>query len=113
MIDRITEALSKVKRSIGNNERHVLPDAIDDGLLWLGELPLYLFIYIISTAATVVITARHTWLLTTQRERLIPERDVLDTEWCNLVFEESAFGNHSCIERVATERLQMQHVDPS
>ncbi|NGH42979.1 cell division protein FtsL, partial [Escherichia coli] len=27
--------------------------------------------------------------------------------------EENALGDHSRVERIATEKLQMQHVDPS
>ncbi|MGN2397882.1 cell division protein FtsL, partial [Klebsiella quasipneumoniae] len=47
MIGRVTEALSKVKGSIGSNERHALPGVIGDDLLRFGKLPLCLFICII------------------------------------------------------------------
>ncbi|EDA5383078.1 cell division protein FtsL [Salmonella enterica] len=109
MISRVTEALSKVKGSIGSNERHALPG----DLLRFGKLPLCLFICIILTAVTVVTTAHHTRLLTAQREQLVLERDALDIEWRNLILEENALGDHSRVERIATEKLQMQHVDPS
>lgn len=52
-------------------------------------------------------------LLTAQREQLVLERDALDIEWRNLILEENALGDHSRVERIATEKLQMQHVDPS
>lgn len=65
------------------------------------------------TAVTVVTTAHHTRLLTAQREQLVLERDALDIEWRNLILEENALGDHSRVERIATEKLQMQHVDPS
>lgn len=113
MISRVTEALSKVKGSIGSNERHALPGVIGDDLLRFGKLPLCLFICIILTAVTVVTTAHHTRLLTAQREQLVLERDALDIEWRNLILEENALGDHSRVERIATEKLQMQHVDPS
>ena len=114
MISRVTEALSKVKGSIGSNERHALPGVIGDDLFAvLGKLPLCLFICIILTAVTVVTTAHHTRLLTAQREQLVLERDALDIEWRNLILEENALGDHSRVERIATEKLQMQHVDPS
>ena len=103
MISRVTEALSKVKGSMGSHERHALPGVIGDDLLRFGKLPLCLFICIILTAVTVVTTAHHTRLLTAQREQLVLERDALDIEW----------RNHSRVERIATEKLQMQHVDPS
>ncbi len=111
MISRVTEALSKVKGSIGSNERHALPGVIGDDLLRFGKLPLCLFICIILTAVTVVTTAHHTRLLTAQREQLVLERDALDIEWRNLILEENALGDHSRVERIATEKLQMQHVD--
>lgn len=113
MIGKVTEALSKVKGSIGSNERHALPGVIGDDLLRFGKLPLCLFICIIITAITVVTTAHHTRLLTAQREQLVLERDALDIEWRNLILEENALGDHSRVERIATEKLQMQHVDPS
>ena len=77
MIGRVTEALSKVKGSIGSNERHALPGVIGDDLLRFGKLPLCLFICIIITAITVVTTAHHTRLLTAQREQLVLERPVV------------------------------------
>ncbi|MDU2498550.1 MAG: cell division protein FtsL [Klebsiella grimontii] len=104
MIGRVTEALSKVKGSIGSNERHALPGVIGDDLLRFGKLPLCLFICIIITAITVVTTAHHTRLLTVQREQLVLERDALDIEWRNLILEENALGDHSRVERIATEK---------
>ena len=113
MIGRVTEALGKVTGSLGNNERHALPGVIGGDLLRFGKLPLCLFICIICTAITVVTTAHHTRLLTAQREQMVLERDALDIEWRNLILEENALGDHSRVERIATEKLQMQHVDPS
>ena len=46
MISRVTEALSKVKGSMGSHERHALPGVIGDDLLRFGKLPLCLFICI-------------------------------------------------------------------
>ena len=86
---------------------------IGDDLLRFGKLPLCLFICIIVTAVTVVTTAHHTRLLTAQREQMVLERDALDIEWRNLILEENALGDHSRVERIATEKLQLQHVDPS
>lgn len=113
MISRVTETLSKVTGSLSSTERHALPDVIGGDLLRYGKLPLCLFIAIIVTAIFVVTTAHHTRLLTAQREQLVLERDALDIEWRNLILEENALGDHSRVERIATEKLQMQHVDPS
>lgn len=113
MIGRVAETFSRVKGSLGNTERHALPGVIADDLLRFGKLPLCLFICIIVTAVTVVTTAHHTRLLTAQREQLVLERDALDIEWRNLILEENALGDHSRVERIATDKLQLQHVDPS
>ncbi|MCP2232010.1 cell division protein FtsL [Erwinia aphidicola] len=95
------------------NERHNLPGVIGGDLLRHGKIALILMIAVLVTAVTVVTTAHKTRLLTAQREQLVLERDALDIEWRNLILEENALGDHSRVERTATEKLQMQHVDPS
>lgn len=112
MINRETEPLSRVTQ-LGSNERHALPAVIAGDLLRHGKLGLCLFIALIVTAVSVVATAHHTRLLTSQREQMVLERDALDIEWRNLILEENALGDHSRVERIATEKLQLQHVDPS
>ncbi|EEQ01599.1 Cell division protein ftsL [Yersinia mollaretii ATCC 43969] len=65
------------------------------------------------SAIFVVTTAHRTRLLTAEREQLVLERDALDIEWRNLILEENALGDHSRVESIATDKLKMQHVDPS
>ena len=111
MISRVTEALSKVKGSMeATSAMPCLALSVTIFAIW--EAATCPFICIILTAVTVVTTAHHTCLLTAQREQLVLERDVLDIEWRNLILEENAPGDHSRVERIATEKLQM-HVDPS
>ena len=82
MIGRVTEALSKVKGSIGSNERHALPGVIGDDLLRFGKLPLCLFICIIVTAShRGHHSPPHAPVDCAQREQLVLERDALDIEW--------------------------------
>ncbi|CCP04172.1 Cell division protein ftsL [Erwinia amylovora Ea644] len=95
------------------NERHSLPGVIGADLIRHGKIPVVLFIAVLISALFVVTTAHKTRLLTAQREQLVLERDALDIEWRNLILEENALGDHSRVERVATEKIQMQHVDPS
>lgn len=95
------------------NERHSLPGVIGGDILRHGLIPLILLIAALVSAVLVVTTAHKTRLLTAQREQLVLERDALDIEWRNLILEENALGDHSRVERNATEKLQMQHVDPS
>lgn len=95
------------------NERHSLPGVIGGDLLRHGKIPLLLLVAVLISAVLVVTTAHKTRLLTAQREQLVLERDALDIEWRNLILEENALGDHSRVERTATEKLQMQHVDPA
>ncbi len=95
------------------NERHSLPGIIGGDILRHGKLPLLLIIAVLVTAVMVVITTHKTRLLTAQREQMVLERDSLDIEWRNLILEENALGDHSRVERLAIEKLHMQHVDPS
>lgn len=118
MISRMTESLSKVVQIAqitqnGNTERHSLPGVIAGDLLRNGKLPVCLFVAIVITAVIVVTTAHKTRLLTAQREQMVVERDALDIEWRNLILEENALGDHSRVERIAKDKLQLQHVDPS
>lgn len=95
------------------NERHTLAGVIGGDLLRHGKLPLLLLIAVLASAIFVVTTAHQTRLLTAERERLLLERDALDIEWRNLILEENVLGDHSRVERVATDKLHMVHVDPS
>ncbi|MEA1063582.1 cell division protein FtsL [Apirhabdus apintestini] len=113
MIGKLAAHLGKLTGSIGSNERHALPGVIGSDLLRYGKVPCFLFIAIVITAIFVITTAHHTRLLTAQREQMVLERDALDIEWRNLILEENWLGAHSRIERTATEKLHMQHVDPS
>ncbi|MEZ3501257.1 cell division protein FtsL [Pantoea sp. KPR_PJ] len=95
------------------NERHSLPAVIGGDLLRFGKIPLILLVAVLVSAVVVVTTTHKTRLLTAQREQLVLERDALDIEWRNLILEENALGDHSRVERIATEKLQLRHVDPS
>ncbi len=115
MISRVTESLSKVAQlaQVGNPERHSLPAVIGGDLLRNGKLPICLFVAIVITAVIVVTTAHKTRLLTAEREQMVVERDALEIEWRNLILEENALGDHSRVERIAKEKLNLQHVDIS
>ncbi|MDE1189616.1 MAG: cell division protein FtsL [Pantoea sp.] len=95
------------------NERHGLPGVIGGDLLRFGKIPVLLLVAVLVSAMLVVTTTHKTRRLTAEREQLVLERDALDIEWRNLILEENALGDHSRVERIATDKLQMQHVDPS
>ncbi len=95
------------------NERHGLVGVIFGDIMRHGKIPMILLISCLVSAMAVVTISHKTRLLTAQREQLVLEKDALDIEWRNLILEENALGDHSRVERIATEKLQMQHVDPS
>ncbi|NIH15460.1 cell division protein FtsL [Serratia symbiotica] len=95
------------------NQRLGLVGVICDDLLRNAKIPLILLVAVLVSAIFVVTTVHHTRLLTAEREQLVLERDALDIEWRNLILEENALGAHSRVERIATEKLHMQHVDLS
>jgi len=95
------------------NERHGLVGVIFGDILRHGKLPMLLLISVLGSAMAVVTISHKTRLLTAQREQLVLERDALDIEWRNLILEENALGDHSRVERIANDKLHMQHVDPS
>ncbi|CNH83922.1 cell division protein FtsL [Yersinia pekkanenii] len=95
------------------HERHGLVGVIGGDLIRNAKIPLILLIAVLVSAVLVVTTAHRTRLLTAEREQLVLERDALDIEWRNLILEENALGDHSRVERIAIDKLKMQHVDPS
>ncbi|WP_159565302.1 cell division protein FtsL [Budvicia diplopodorum] len=94
------------------NERHSLVSTIGDDLLRFAKLPMLLTVLILVSAIAVVLSSHRTRLLTAEREQLILEREALEIEWRNLILEENALADHSRVERLASEKLQMQHVTP-
>nr|WP_202924711.1 cell division protein FtsL [Photorhabdus bodei] len=94
-------------------ERHGLTGIIGSDLLKNAKIPLILLVVVLVSAIVVVTTAHETRLLTAEREHLVVERDALDIEWRNLILEENALGDHSRVERIAVEKMHMQHVSPA
>ncbi|MDC9605941.1 cell division protein FtsL [Xenorhabdus griffiniae] len=93
-------------------ERHGLVGVIGNDLIRHAKLPLILLIAVVVSAISVVTVTHQTRLLTAEKERQVIQLDAQDIEWRNLLLEENALGDHSRVERIATEKLQMQHVDP-
>ncbi|MCP1065516.1 cell division protein FtsL [Serratia symbiotica] len=95
------------------NQRLSLVGMIGGDLLRNAKIPLILLVAVLVSAIFVVTTVHRTRLLAAEREQLVLERDALDIEWRNLILEENALGAHSRVECIATEKLQMQHIDLS
>ncbi|WP_445497925.1 cell division protein FtsL [Photorhabdus sp. SF281] len=94
-------------------ERHGLTGIIGSDLLRNAKIPLILLVAVMVSAISVVTTTHETRLLTAEREHLVLECDALDIEWRNLILEENALGDHSRVERIAVEKMHMQHVNPA
>ncbi|VFP84114.1 Cell division protein FtsL [Candidatus Erwinia haradaeae] len=76
------------------NRRYNLPQIIFIDLMHHGKVPLLLLIAILISALLVVIITYQTRLYTVHREKLFLERQILDTEWRNLILEENALIYH-------------------
>ncbi|KAA1194959.1 cell division protein FtsL [Photorhabdus heterorhabditis] len=94
-------------------ERHGLAGIIGSDLLRNAKIPLILLVAVVVSAIVVVTTTHETRLLIAEKEHLVLERDALDIEWRNLILEENALSEHSRVERVAVEKMHMQHVNPA
>ncbi len=94
-------------------ERYGLAGVIGRDLLRNAKIPLLLLVAVLLSAILVVTIAHRTRLLTVERERLVLERDTLDTEWRNLILEEHTLSDNGRVERIALTKLKMQHIDIS
>ncbi|AWK14659.1 cell division protein FtsL [Candidatus Fukatsuia symbiotica] len=95
-----------------SHEQPSLIKVITVDFIHSAKIPLILLVMILISAMLVVTTTYRTRSLTAERERLILERDALDIEWRNLILEENALGAHNRVERIASEKLKMQQVNP-
>lgn len=75
---------------------------------WLIVLVFAVFV----SAIAVVYSAHKTRQLTSRWEQLQEHRDELDIEWRHLLIEEMAQAEHSRVERIASQELQMKRPQP-
>ncbi|WED21437.1 cell division protein FtsL [Vibrio sp. JC009] len=73
----------------------------------VGKLPLFLLIAIFAVAMGVVFSTHHTRLAISEKNLTLIERDRLDNEWRNLILEENALSEHSRVQEMAKDDLQM------
>ncbi|MEM9101137.1 MAG: cell division protein FtsL [Pseudomonadota bacterium] len=79
----------------------------------LAKIPVYFYLIllcvIVSAFAQVYVSHKiRTLNAELQKQRELQQK--LDVEWLNLRLEQSALGEHSRIESIATSELGMQHV---
>tara|TARA_Y100001956_G_scaffold45313_1_gene44104 strand:+ start:1135 stop:1452 length:318 start_codon:yes stop_codon:yes gene_type:complete len=80
-------------------------------LLTVGRVPLVLLVLIFASAMGVVFTTHHTRQAITEKDQALMERERLDNEWRNLLLEETALAEHSRVQAVAKQDLEMTRPD--
>ncbi len=80
-------------------------------LLTVGRMPLLVLILIFASAMGVVFTTHHTRQAITEKDQALQERERLDNEWRNLLIEETALAEHSRVQEIAKDELQMKRPD--
>jgi cell division protein FtsL len=75
--------------------------------LWQQKLALCLLSACIITALAIVHFAHLNRQLITAQDKLYQQRDQLDIEWRNLLLEQRALSEHSRVEDIARNRLNM------
>lgn len=85
--------------------------AID--LVTVGRLPLILLLMILATSMGVVFTTYHTRLAVTEKDKTLVAREKLDSEWRNLLIEETSLADSSRVETIAKNELSMERPDSS
>lgn len=88
-----------------------LAKLIATDLLTVGRVPLIMLILIFTSAMGVVFTTHHTRQAITQKDQALEERDHLDNEWRNLILEETALAEHSRVQEMAKNELDMKRPD--
>ena len=93
--------------------RHVpnLAKLIALDLVTIGRIPLLVLTLIFASAMAVVFTTHHTRQAITEKDLALQELERLDNEWRNLLLEETALAEHSRVQEIAKDELQMKRPD--
>lgn len=75
--------------------------------LWQQKWVLFLLILVVASALSVVFMSHTNRNQVSMLETMREERDQLDIEWRHLILEQNALTEHSHIESVAQEQLNM------
>ncbi|OCG23992.1 cell division protein FtsL [Gilliamella sp. wkB108] len=81
-------------------------------LLGHQKFSLFLLILIVISAVAVLITTQQVRKQLFEREQLLLEQDVLESEWRNLVIEENVLADPRRVEEKAKNQLGMNYVTP-
>ena len=75
-------------------------------------LRVLLFLAVLFSAISVILSSHHNRQLLIEKERALQERDRLDVEWRNLILEQGALTEHNRIESLVKEKLDMYRPGP-
>ncbi|MFA0084199.1 cell division protein FtsL [Vibrio sp. 10N.286.49.C2] len=98
---------------MSNETKHNLAKVILFDLLTVGRVPLIILMLIFATAMGVVFATHHTRQAVNEKDMALQERDRLDNEWRNLLLEENALSEHSRVQAMAKQELDMHRPDAS
>ena len=88
-----------------------LAKLIGRDLITVGRFPLVMLFLIFVSAMGVVFITHHTREAVTEKDQALVERERLDNEWRNLLIEETALAEHSRVQDMAKEELEMKRPD--
>jgi len=88
-----------------------LAKLIATDLISVGRWSLLLMILIFSSAMGVVFATHHSRQAITEKDHTLVERERLDSEWRNLMLEETALAEHSRVQGLAKKELEMKRPD--
>ena len=71
------------------------------------KLLMVVLVLLILSAMAVVEFTHQNRQLTIQQDKLLQQRDALEMEWRNLLVEQRALSEHSRVEELAQQQLQM------
>ncbi len=94
-----------------NNSKPNLVKLILYDIFKVGWIPLLLLMAIFVVAMGVVFNTHQTRQSITEKDQSYEERERLDNEWRNLILEENALAEHSRVQQIANEELEMQRPD--
>ncbi|WP_162047091.1 cell division protein FtsL [Vibrio taketomensis] len=80
-------------------------------LITVGRGSLILLVLIFASAMAVVFTTHQTRSAITEKDHALTERERLDDEWRNLLLEETALAEHSRVQSIAKQELDMKRPD--
>ncbi|MGF1762317.1 cell division protein FtsL [Aliivibrio kagoshimensis] len=94
-----------------SSDKNQLASVILRDLFGIGRFQLILLITIFISAIGVVLVTHSTRQLVVERNNLYQDKDHLDSEWRNLILEETALSEHSRVQQRSIEELNMKRPD--